>query len=52
MDPSTLTMAIDQDVMTMKARSATLVDHYILTKYTVSSTQSTLITSQISPWMS
>jgi hypothetical protein len=31
--------------MTMKARSATLVDHYILTKYTVSSTQSTLITS-------
>lgn len=52
MDPSTLTMAIDQDVMTMKAKSATLVDHYILTKYAVSSTQPTLITSQISPWMS
>jgi hypothetical protein len=33
MDPSTLTMAIDQDVMTMKVRSVTLADHCILTKF-------------------
>jgi hypothetical protein len=33
MDPSTLTMAIDQDVITMKARRVTFAAHYILTKF-------------------